>query len=119
MKLAEVVERGWQLFGTGDFDELIKDYTESMKLVMPGQADILEGRQSFRSALDSISNVIPTGFEITGLRHIEGTNEVISIVEWKSAKVQSSQLCILFKFDGDKISEERWFVDTEQWKNAS
>ena len=25
---------------------------------------------------------------------------------------------VLFKFEGDKIYEERWFVDTEQWKGA-
>ena len=47
-----------------------------------------------------------------------GENEVVSIVEWKSEKVAGSQLSVLFKFKGDKIYEERWFVDTEQWKNA-
>jgi len=25
---------------------------------------------------------------------------------------------VLFRFSGDKIFEERWFVDTEQWKGA-
>jgi len=27
-------------------------------------------------------------------------------------------LAVLFKFKGEKIYEERWFVDTEQWKGA-
>jgi len=61
---------------------------------------------------------LPPGFEIKGLRNIEGKEEVISIVEWKSEKIASSQLAILFRFTGDKIHEERWFVDTEQWKSA-
>ena len=25
---------------------------------------------------------------------------------------------VLFKFNGDKIYEERWFIDTVQWKSA-
>lgn len=85
---------------------------------MPGQADILEGRQSFRAALNGLGEILPPGFEITGLRQIEGANEVISIIEWKSERVASSQLSVLFKFKGDKIYEERWFIDTEQWKSA-
>ena len=74
--------------------------------------------QAFRSALDSLGEILPPGFEITGLRQIEGGNEVVSIVEWKSGKIADSQLSVLFKFDGDKIYEERWFLDTEQWKSA-
>jgi len=38
----------------------------------------------------------------------------VVIVEWRTAKVANSQLSVLFKFKGDKIAEERWFVDTEQ-----
>lgn len=49
----------------------------------------------------------PPGFEITGLRHFEGDNEVISIVEWKSQKVSESKLSVLFRFKDDKIYEER------------
>jgi hypothetical protein len=60
----------------------------------------------------------PPGFEITGLRQIEGENEVVSVVEWRSEKVAGSQLSVLFKFKGDKIYEERWFIDTEQWTSA-
>jgi len=39
-------------------------------------------------------------------------------VEWKSKKVAGSQLSVLFKFSGDKVYKERWFVDTKQWKSA-
>ncbi len=118
MNLAKIVQRGWEAVGVGDFDTLVTDYAEEMKFIMPGQADILKGRQAFRSALDGIGDALPPGFEITGLRHIEGGNEVVSIVEWKSDKIVSSQLSVLFKFKGKKIYEERWFVDTEQWKSA-
>lgn len=118
MRLKDIVQRGWDAVGAGDFDALVKDYGESMTFIMPGQADVLEGRQAFREALNGLGQVLPPGFDITGLRHIEGENEVVSIVEWKSDKVTASQLCVLFKFTGDKIHEERWFIDTEQWKNA-
>ena len=118
MNLADIVQRGWEAVGAGDFDTLVSDYVENMTFIMPGQADVLEGRQAFRAALDSLGEILPPGFEITGLRQIEGGNEVVSIVEWKSAKIADSQLSVLFKFDGDKIYEERWFLDTEQWKSA-
>ena len=118
MNLANIVQRGWDAVGTGDFDILVADYVEDMTFIMPGQTDILKGKQVFRTALDSLGEILPPGFEITSLRQIEGENEVISIVEWKAKKVSSSQLSVLFKFKGDKIYEERWFIDTEQWKNA-
>lgn len=118
MDLATIVQRGWEAFGAGNYDTLVEDYTEGMTLVMPGQSDVLRGRQAFRRALDDVGNAVPPGFEITGLRQIEGNNEVISVVEWKSSKVAASQLCILFSFEGNKIREERWFIDTEQWKSA-
>ena len=118
MSLADIVQRGWEAVGKGDFDTLVEDYVENMIFIMPGQSNILEGRQAFRSALDGLGQILPPGFEITGLRQIEGESEVISILEWKSAKVADSQLSVLFKFDGDKIYEERWFIDTEQWKSA-
>ncbi|ABV36386.1 conserved hypothetical protein [Shewanella sediminis HAW-EB3] len=118
MSLADIVQGGWEAVGAGDFDTLVADYLEEMAFIMPGQADVLEGRQAFRSALDGLGQILPPGFEITGLRQIEGENEVVSIVEWKSDKVAGSQLSVLFKFEGDKIYEERWFVDTEQWKSA-
>ena len=118
MSLTEIVQRGWDAVGGGDFDTLVADYVEGMTFIMPGQTDVLEGRTAFRAALDGLGEILPPGFEITGLRQIEGKNEVVSIVEWKSEKVAGSQLSVLFKFNGDKIYEERWFVDTEQWKSA-
>jgi ketosteroid isomerase-like protein len=118
MNLASIVQRGWDAVGAADFDTLVADYVEDMKFIMPGQNDILDGRQAFREALDGLGEILPPGFEITGLRQIEGENEVVSIVEWKSGKIADSQLSVLFKFNGDKIYEERWFVDTEQWKGA-
>jgi hypothetical protein len=118
MSLANIVQRGWDAVGAGDFDTLVSDYVEGMTFIMPGQTDVLEGRLAFRAALDGLAEILPPGFEITGLRQIEGENEVVSIVEWKSEKVAGSQLSVLFKFEADKIYEERWFVDTEQWKSA-
>lgn len=118
MSLAEIVTQGWSAVGAGDFDTLVSDYTDDMTFIMPGQANILEGRQAFRTALNSLESILPPGFEITGLRQVEGENEVVSIVEWKSEKIAASQLSVLFKFEGEKIYEERWFIDTEQWKSA-
>jgi hypothetical protein len=118
MNLANIVQRGWDAVGTGDFDTLVTDYIDDMKFIMPGQANVLEGRKAFRAALDGLGSILPPGFEITGLRHIEGGNEVVSIIEWKSDKIIESQLSVLFKFEGEKIYEERWFIDTEQWNNA-
>ena len=118
MNLALIVQRGWEAVGTGDFDTLVADYARDMKFVMPGQADVLEGREAFRAALNRLGDLLPPGFEITGLRQIEGDREVVSIVEWKAVRVAASQLAVLFKFAGDKICEERWFIDTEQWRGA-
>ena len=118
MTLSEIVQRGWEAVGAWDFDTLISDYSEEMVFIMPGQSDILEGRMPFREALNKLGSLLPAGFEITGLRHLEGAGEVLSVVEWKSDKVSSSQLTVLFKFSGDKIYEERWFIDTNQWQNA-
>ncbi len=85
---------------------------------MPGQTDVLAGRQAFRAAPDGLGEILPPGFEMTGLRQIEGENEVVSIVEWKSEKVPGSQLSVLFKFRGEQIYGGRWFIDTEQWRKA-
>lgn len=60
---------------------------EGMTFIMPGQGGIIEGRQAFRSALDGLGQILPPDFEITKHRQIEGENEVVSIVEWKSDKV--------------------------------
>ena len=118
MSAADIVARGWDCLGAGDFDTLVADYTDDMIFVMPGQNDVLKGKQAFRSALDGLGDILPPGFEITGLRQLEGNSEVVSIVEWQSDKVDESQLTVLFKLKGDKVYEERWFIDTEQWKGA-
>ena len=87
MSLSEIVQRGWDAVGAGDFDALVADYVDEMIFIMPGQEDELRGRQAFRSALDSLGDILPPGFEITGLRNLEDGNEVVSIIEWKSDKV--------------------------------
>ena len=116
---AEVVNRGWEAVGRGDWDTLIADYTEGMIFVMPGQNDVLEGTAAFRNALENLGAALPPGFEITSIRQIGETGEVVSILEWKSDKVPGgSQLAVLFRFSDGKVYEERWFVDTEQWKAA-
>lgn len=116
---AEIVQRGWEAVGRGDWDALIADYTDDMIFVMPGQEDQLEGKAAFRSALENIGSALPPGFDITGLRQIGETGEVVSIVEWKCDKVPGgSQLAVLFKLKDGLVFEERWFVDTEQWKAA-
>lgn len=116
---AEIVQRGWDAVARGDWDGLVADYTEDMIFVMPGQGDVLEGKAAFRNALDNIGAALPSGFDITAIRQIGDGDEVVSIVEWKSEKLPGgSQLSVLFKFTGDKVHEERWFVDTEQWKAA-
>ncbi len=116
---AEVVNRGWEAVGRGDWDTLIADYTEDMIFVMPGQNDVLEGTAAFRNALENLGTALPPGFDITSIRQIGDTGEVVSIVEWKSDKVPAgSQLAVLFRLSDGKVYEERWFVDTEQWKAA-
>ena len=116
---AEIVQRGWDAVARGDWDALTADYTEDMVFVMPGQNDALKGKAAFRNALDNIGAALPPGFSITSLRQIGDGAEVVSVVEWKSDKVpEGSQLAVLFKFAGALVHEERWFVDTEQWKAA-
>ena len=116
---ADIVKRGWEAVASGDWDALISDYTEDMIFSMPGQNDILEGTVAFRSALEVLGTLLPPGFDITSLRQIGDNGEVVSILEWKSDKVpDGSQLAVLFKFNNGKVAEERWFVDTEQWKAA-
>ncbi len=116
MALAEIVQRGWDAFAASDMDTLVADYTEDVIFVMPGQTDIHKGISDFRAALENVA--VPSGFEITNLRHIEDDGEVVTICAWKSDKIEASQLAALFRFRGNKIYEERWFMDTEQWKGA-
>ena len=116
MTLAEIVQRGWDAFAAGDLDALLEDYTQDVLFVMPGQGDTFNGIPEFRGALENA--VLPADFEVVNLRHIEDGDEVVTICTWKSGRVEESQLAALFRFRGDKIFEERWFVDTEQWKGA-
>jgi ketosteroid isomerase-like protein len=118
MTLSGIVQRGWDAVAAGDMDALVADYTEDMIFVMPGQTDRLEGIPDFRAAIENLGAAVPSGWEVTDLRHIESDGEVVTICAWKSDKVEASQLAALFRFRGDKIFEERWFVDTEQWKAA-
>lgn len=114
-----VVARGWEAVGRGNWDALIADYTKDMIFVMPGQNDVLKGVIAFRKALENLGAALPPGFEITSIRNIGETGEVVSIVEWKSTKIpEGSQVAILFRLTDGKVYEERWFVDTEQWKAA-
>jgi ketosteroid isomerase-like protein len=116
MTLAEIVQRGWDAFAAGDLDSLIADYTQDILFVMPGQTNTFNGIPEFRAALENVA--LPAGFEVINLRHIEDNGEVVTICDWKSDKVAASQLAALFRFRDDKIYEERWFVDTEQWHGA-
>ena len=115
---ADIVQRGWDAVGRGDWDTLIADYVPDMVFVMPVQNDVLHGTAAFRGALENLGSALPPGFEIAGLRQISDGDEVVSIMHWKSARCPGSQLAVLFRFAGDKICEERWFIDTEQWKSA-
>jgi hypothetical protein len=93
-----------------------------MIFVLPGQNDILRGKPAFRLALEKIADALPPGFKVVNLRYFSGENdgEVVNIVEWKSTKVPNgTQSAILWKFtEAGEITEERWYVDTEQWKAA-
>lgn len=116
---ADIVARGWDAVGRGDWDTLTADYTEDMIFVMPGQTDVLSGKPGFRSALENLGAALPAGFAITGLRQIGDGPEVVSILDWTCDRIpEGSQLAVLFRFKGALVAEERWFVDTEQWKAA-
>jgi len=115
----DIIARGWEAVGSGNWDALVTDYTDDMIFVMPGQNDVLSGKSAFRDVLNNLGAALPPGFNITSIRHISGSGEVVSIVEWASDKVPGgSQLAVLFKLVASKITEERWFIDTEQWKAA-
>jgi ketosteroid isomerase-like protein len=116
---AEIVQRGWEAVAKGDWDALVADYTADMVFVMPGQNDVTEGKTAFRRALDNIGAALPPGFNITAMRQIADGGDVVSVIDWKSDRCpEGSQLAVLFRFAGEKVREERWFIDTEQWKAA-
>ena len=119
-KQLEDLKAGWAALAAGEMDKLASFYAEDMIFVLPGQDDVLAGRTAFRAALDGIGQALPPGFEITSLRYCPGDNEIVNVLEFTADKLPNgSQCAILFKFGaGDLITEERWFVDTEQWKAA-
>lgn len=116
----KIIEKAWAHLGAGEFDELADLYTDDMIFVLPGQGDVLEGRGPFRTALDRIGQALPPGFEIRDLLYFDGPNGVVNVVKWTSEKLPGgSQSAIYWGFDADgRINEERWYVDTDQWKSA-
>ena len=40
MSLTNIVQRGWDALGAGDFDGLVTDYIEEMIFVIPGRAEL-------------------------------------------------------------------------------
>lgn len=116
----QIIKKAWEHLGAGEMDELANLYADNMTFVLPGQNDKLEGRGNFRAALDNIGQALPPGFEILDLAYFEGEGGVVNVVKWKSNAIpDTTQSSILWKFDGQgKITEERWFVDTEQWRAA-
>lgn len=120
VKQLEDLKAGWAALAEGDTDKLANFYADDMIFVLPGQNDVLKGRTAFRAALDGIGQALPPGFDIKDLRYCQGENEITNIVEFTADKIPNgSQCAVLFKFGNDDlITEERWFVDTEQWKAA-
>lgn len=116
----EDLKAGWEALAAGEMDKLASFYAEDMIFILPGQDDMLKGRSAFRAALDNIGAALPPGFDIKDLRYCPGEDEIVNIVEFTADKMpDGSQCAVLFKFNGDGlITEERWFVDTEQWKSA-
>ncbi len=115
------LENAWGHLAEGNFDELAALYAEEMIFVLPGQENVLKGRMAFRSALDQIGAALPQGFEIDAIEYFEGNDSIFNLVSWHSEKLPAgSQSAIHWRFDENGgITEERWFVDTEQWKTAS
>lgn len=116
----EDLKAGWAALAAGDMDKLASYYVEDMIFVLPGQDDVLKGRAAFRAALDNIGAALPPGFDIKGLRYCPGDGEIVNVIEFTADKIPNgSQCAVLFKFNADGlVAEERWFVDTEQWKAA-
>ena len=119
MSGAEMISKGWELVAKGDWDTLITDYTDNAILVMPGQNDVIAGASAIHVALTNLGAVVPPGFAVTGVRQIGDGDEVVSVVDWKCDKIpDGTQSTVLFRMTGGKIHEERWLMDTEQWKAA-
>lgn len=116
---AEMIAKGWDLVAKGDWDALLQDYREDAIFVIPGQNDVIDGAKAIHQALTNLGAAVPPGFAVTGVRQIGDGDEVVSVLDWTCDKIPGgSQSTILFRMTGGKIFEERWFVDTEQWKAA-
>lgn len=117
-----VLKAAWDALGRGDMDAVVAPYSDDMLFVIPGQNDVLRGKNAFRAALDRIGEALPPGFQITRLRYFGGESdgEVMNVVEWSSAKIPNgTQSAVLWTFNSaGQITEERWYVDTEQWRAA-
>jgi hypothetical protein len=116
----QTIVKGWGYVAEGNWDALMADYHQNVRFIMPGQNDVLEGASSLRSALDKFGEIVPPGFEVLGMEHFESeAQNVVTALSWKCSKIpEGSNSSILFKMRDGKIEEERWFVDTEQWKAA-
>ena len=116
----ENLKKSWEAFGAGEMDTLAGFYVEDMVFIFPGQSDVLAGRGAFRAALDGIGQALPPGFEVTDLRYYPGENEIMNVLEFRADKLpEGSATRLLFRFNSDNlVTEERWFIDTEQWKAA-
>jgi ketosteroid isomerase-like protein len=116
----DIIRNGWATLAAGELDKLASDYAEDMIVVLPGQDDVLEARAAFRSALDNVPQALPGGFDIKSISYCTGENEGVPVLRFTADKLPNgSQCAVLFRFNSDdKITEERWFVDTEQWKAA-
>ena len=122
MRSNVILKAVWEAVERGDLEALTAFYSDDMIFVLPGQNDILRGRAAFRSVLETMSDALPPGFEITNVRYFSGEKdgEIVNVVEWKSTKLPTgTQSAVLWKFNAaNKIAEERWYIDTEQWKVA-
>ncbi|HXV23928.1 MAG TPA: nuclear transport factor 2 family protein [Alphaproteobacteria bacterium] len=120
MRSNVILKAVWEAVERGDLEALTAFYSDDMIFVFPGQNDILRGRAAFRSVLETMSDALPPGFEITNVRYFSGEKdgEIVNVVEWKSTKLPTgTQSAVLWKFNAaNKIAEERWYIDTEQWK---
>ena len=70
------LKAGWAALAAGEMDKLASFYAEDMIFVLPGQDDVLAGRNAFRTALDGIGEALPPGFDIKDLegeRIVSGT----------------------------------------------
>ena len=65
-------QAAWDAFAAGDFEELAAFYSDDTVLIMPGQTDRLEGRDTLRQAFDSIGEALPPGFQVKRLRYFAG-----------------------------------------------